>query len=185
MDIGVGTGRNSKILLEKGMKVYGVDISEKMMERAKEKLHRKKIKFILADVGKEIPFKDNYFNFIICFRVLKYIPNWKKTIKEVSRTLKGGGIFLLEIPNFYSISYFGTNKANYYLFRFNEIKKFIKNLNFDIVEIKGGTRFPFIIYEKINNIPLISLMKTIERILDFLFPKTFLSRNILLFLKKK
>ncbi|CAM4266396.1 class I SAM-dependent methyltransferase [Gillisia hiemivivida] len=55
----------------------------------------------LADVKADIrnlPFKDNSFNFILCNHVLEHIPDDTKAMQELYRVLAPGGTAILQIP---------------------------------------------------------------------------------------
>jgi len=55
----------------------------------------------LADVKADIcdlPFEDNFFDFILCNHVLEHIPDDKKAMKELYRVLQPGGIGIFQIP---------------------------------------------------------------------------------------
>ncbi|MBR9681983.1 MAG: class I SAM-dependent methyltransferase [Candidatus Altiarchaeota archaeon] len=96
LEIGVGTGKNLQYYTTEA-KVIAIDISPKMLERAKNKAKKlgKDIEFHLMD-AQELKFKDNSFDFVIGTFVLCSIPNPIKALKEVQRVLKKGGkaIFL-------------------------------------------------------------------------------------------
>lgn len=184
LDIGIGTGRNSRILLNKGYLVKGIDISGKMIKAAKKKLKNKKISFFIVDANKKLPFQDSSFNAIICMRVLKYIPNWQLTIKEILRILKPGGFFIFDIANSYSIAYFGLKNANYFLFKYKEVETTLKNAGFDIISIKAGARLPFPLYANVNNKVILKFLNILEDIMNSIFPVTLLSRNVLVCCEK-
>ena len=185
LDMGIGTGRFASLLAKKGASIEGIDISEKMIKKAKKKLKEQPANFTVADAGEHIPFGDNSFDYIICIRVLKYIVSWKRTIKEVARVLNRDGLFLLEIPNLYSVQFFGLRKANYFLFNFNNVKNTLKQFNFEIIKLTSGSRFPFPIYKGINNMSMLNVIKKIEWILDKLLPNLLFSRNIIVVCKKR
>ncbi len=185
LEIGVGTGRNAKLLLDRGIRIEGLDTSEGMIRKAQEKLIGRDINFIVNDVGKCIPFKDSTFDGSVCIRVLKYIPNWKYTIKEISRVLKKDGIFILEIANLYSVQYFGLYNANYFLFNIDEVKRTLNDNGLSIVAIKDGARIAFPIYKRINSYAVLDVIIGIESLLDKILPKYFLSRNILIKCQKR
>lgn len=179
LDIGVGTGRNSYLLSQKGGQIEGIDASEGMIKKARQKLDGRKINFILTDAGKDIPFRSNVFDYAVCFRVLKYIKTWRNTIKEVSRVLKKEGIFVLEIANLYSVQKLNFH-APYFLFDPEEVKEILEKEGLVIESIKGGTRIAFPLYKNINDIKLLNFIINSERFLDNIFPKCFLSRNIMI-----
>ncbi|MDO9534756.1 MAG: demethylmenaquinone methyltransferase [Bacillota bacterium] len=73
--------------------VYGVDFSENMLEKAREKESKfniKNVRFLYGNV-KELPFEDNYFHYAtICFG-LRNVSNYMETLKESWRVLKPEG----------------------------------------------------------------------------------------------
>jgi len=184
LDVGVGTGRNSEMLLSEGGIVEGIDLSEGMMAKAKEKLNGKKINFTVADAGENIPFKDANFDVVICMRVLKYIPSWGRTIEEISRVLTKNGIFILEIANLYSVQYFGLYNSNYFLFKPDEVKTILEQNGFEIIKIGAGSRLPFPLYSKLNNKYLLKIIVFFESFLEQFLPNAFLSRNLLIKCRK-
>ena len=104
LDIGSGTGFLSLILTEIGYDVVGVDISEEMIERAKEKAAGRgvklKIEFKLGD-AEALPFKTDFFDAIVNRSVLWTLPEPKKALEEWKRVLKPGGklCFFLHEPH--------------------------------------------------------------------------------------
>ena len=81
LDVGVGTGRLAEPLQKAGFEVVGIDISRRMMSKAKEKGLQD---LLLAD-ARFIPFKDKTFDVAISVHVLHLISEWKKTLREVCR----------------------------------------------------------------------------------------------------
>jgi len=185
LDIGIGTGRFSYLLSKKGAVIYGIDISEEMIKKAKEKLKGKKVNYLLHDVSKGLTFLDNTFDYVICIKVLKYLYEWKNVIEEITRILKYGGILFLEISNLYSLAYFGSKGTKFFCFRPNEIKKELENNKFEIIKIGAGSRFPFPFYKRINNKYILLFPKVFEGLLDRIFPPEFLSRSMILICRKR
>ena len=58
-----------------------------------------KYKFDLSD----IPFPDNYFNFIITSHVLEHVPDMSKCLNELYRVLAPGGVGFIAAPIFYDV----------------------------------------------------------------------------------
>lgn len=98
LDIGCGDGVFTKILKDSfKSEVYGIDISKKALKKAQ----KRGIKIKNYDIdGKKLPFKNNYFDLVICGDVIEHIINTSKLIKEVKRILKKGGIVIASVPNF-------------------------------------------------------------------------------------
>jgi len=105
LDLGCGTGELSSELAQNSDvdQVIGVDISNKMIEKAKSKLQkldysfRKKVKFIKGQSDK-LEFPDNYFDIIFCLNSFHHYPDQNKTLEEMSRILKKNGLFLILDP---------------------------------------------------------------------------------------
>ncbi len=102
LDIGCANGAFSIELAKSGAKkMYGIDIASEFVKKASLKAKKnyvKNIEFIEAD-AKKLPFKNNFFDFIICTEVLEHVPDFKVAIKEIKRVLKPGGIFVITVPN--------------------------------------------------------------------------------------
>lgn len=72
LDLGIGTGRFAEPLQKAGFRVVGVDISRKMVSKAKEKDVQD---LFLAD-ARHIPFKDKTFDVTISVHLLHLISEW-------------------------------------------------------------------------------------------------------------
>jgi ubiquinone/menaquinone biosynthesis C-methylase UbiE len=100
LDIGCGTGwalgQAAKLNGDKGT-FYGVDLSEKMIEKAKENFKgRENFHFIKAN-AEEIHLEDNQFEIIICTNSFHHYLHPDKALKEMHRLLKlGGKVYILD-----------------------------------------------------------------------------------------
>ncbi len=92
LDIGCGTGIWAEYFYRKGAEVYGIDISEKMLEMARKRVP--KGKFYLGDVTK-IPFQNEFFDIVFCSLVLSHVKDLKKAIREIHRVLEKNGILII------------------------------------------------------------------------------------------
>lgn len=110
-----------------------------------------------------IPFKDNYFDEIICVgTVINYTPNAPKAIQEFQRVLKKNGKMILEYERsgsgvlsskernaaklLYKHTYFEQPHENY-LYSDNYIKTLLKNNSFVIKDFQYfNTSIPFFVY---------------------------------------
>ena len=92
LDVGTGTGFLAILLAELGHDVVGIDLSERMLERAKKKADEKglDIEFMIAD-AENLPFDDGEFDAVINRHLLWTLPNPQKAINEWSRVIKRGG----------------------------------------------------------------------------------------------
>ena len=92
LDAGCGEGRFSKYFIEKGADITSMDFSEEYVKLAKKNI--RKGKFVLGSVT-NIPFPDNYFDYIFSVDVLQHVPELKKAISEFHRVLKKGGVLII------------------------------------------------------------------------------------------
>ncbi len=100
LDVGIGTGLSAKPFKKHGLKVYGIDGSEKMLDICRKKSLADEIQ--LCDLEKEkINFPDNYFDFIISNGVLYLISNLDNFFSESLRLLKPGGYLAFNFEELY------------------------------------------------------------------------------------
>ena len=92
LDLGIGTGLASIQFSKIGLRVYGLDISEDMLNVCRNKAFTEELKLYKLSSG-NIPYDDNYFNHIICCGVLHFVSDLKKVFSDVARVLQKGGIF--------------------------------------------------------------------------------------------
>ncbi|BDR70552.1 S-adenosylmethionine-dependent methyltransferase [Clostridium tetani] len=95
LDVGCGTGSILFLLLyeKENIKAYGLDISEEMLNVAKEKLKDKAI-LTLGD-SENMPYKDEFFDVVICTDSFHHYPNPLNVLKEIHRTLKERGVLII------------------------------------------------------------------------------------------
>ena len=102
LDIGCGDG-NFTILMGQACgakEVYGVEISEKGVEMARER----GVKAYKVDVDSEdFPFQDNFFDTITALELIEHLYDPDHFLNEVYRVLKPEGIFILSTPSLASI----------------------------------------------------------------------------------
>ena len=94
LDAGCGSGRYIQAMIDLGVKkVVGIDINT---NSAKNKIKDKRVVLLKGDI-REIPYKDDYFDFICCNGVLHHVTEPKKIIDEFSRILKKDGYLFLYV----------------------------------------------------------------------------------------
>lgn len=184
LEIGPGTGRFTKLLLDSSFEVEAVEIAKGMIKKIKERFRDQNLNIKNIDAGQELPYKSEYFDSVLAIRVLKYIPPWKTTLREVYRVLKQNGDFVFSISNIYSVARF-KGKAKYFLFKPKEVLDYLKDLGFNVIKISTTSRLPFPLYCKINSKHLLRLMIFIEDILSKILPFWLFSRSMIIFAKKQ
>ncbi len=97
LDVGCGSGiLIQKLLsLNRDIKLFGLDITPKMVEVAKKKFtNNSNIKIIQGSAIK-MPYEDNSFNFVTCASSFHHHPDPLLSVKEMIRVLKPGGKLLI------------------------------------------------------------------------------------------
>jgi ubiquinone/menaquinone biosynthesis C-methylase UbiE len=100
LDIGCGTGwavgQAARIIDFKGS-FYGVDLSQKMIEKAEENFKEYPTFHFIKANSESIPLKDTFFDIIICTNSFHHYLHPEKSMKEIFRLLKPGGrIYILD-----------------------------------------------------------------------------------------
>lgn len=156
LDIGCGMGREAFCLYDMGFKVTAIDISEKVIEPAKQfDLESKRnIEFLLTN-GLDLPFESNTFDAVIIwsqtFGLFYEVENKIHILKECNRVLKSGGIlsFSGHDKEFLEAKYpqyldgkkfFAYAKTDCYweIFTTNEMIDLAQKTGFTVMECKRG-----------------------------------------------
>jgi len=96
LDLGCGAGLDlyfyAMVVGAKG-KVYGLDISEDMVNKAKTNMELVRIKNVEIKCGRSdnLPFQDNFFDVVASNGIYNLSPDKEKVMREVFRVLKPGG----------------------------------------------------------------------------------------------
>jgi ubiquinone/menaquinone biosynthesis C-methylase UbiE len=96
LEVGIGTGKN--LPYYKGQRITGIDISDRMLDRAHLKNQRLKkgVDLRVAD-AQALPFADGSFDAALATFVFCSVPDPVKGLREVKRVVKNGGkIYLME-----------------------------------------------------------------------------------------
>jgi ubiquinone/menaquinone biosynthesis C-methylase UbiE len=96
LDVGCGTCEMGLLLAQLGHNVTGLDLSEKMLEKARVKAMSNELDMIfsLGD-AENPPFEDNQFDIIINRHVLWTLPHPEIALKSWNRILKNGGMAII------------------------------------------------------------------------------------------
>jgi 2-polyprenyl-6-hydroxyphenyl methylase/3-demethylubiquinone-9 3-methyltransferase len=105
LDIGCGAGFVAMMLAEKGYKVVGVDMSLKSLQQARVKADsvtwndtQTKPRFVHNDAA-HLQMPPQTVDVVIMADVLEHIGDLNKTMIEVNRVLRPGGLFLFDTIN--------------------------------------------------------------------------------------
>lgn len=100
LDIGCGGGYASEFMAKRGIKVSGIDLSDKSVEAAK--YHAKETGLEIdyrIGCAESLPFPDQQFEVVLCVDVLEHMANLPKVFQEAYRVLKPNGYLLFDTIN--------------------------------------------------------------------------------------
>lgn len=95
IDVGCGSGLLFEQVAKCAKVVVGVDISRKLLSKAKEQAKRFTNVFVVSADADHLPFIDNYFDVVTAFTVLQNMPKPIQTVAELKRVLCTGGRIVL------------------------------------------------------------------------------------------
>ena len=101
LEIGCGTGKNTEWFVKKANAITAIDLSEKMLARAKEKIKSGNVRFLQADISKNWNFINDKFDIVSFSLILEHIENLKHIFKEAAKVINPGGyIYIGELHPF-------------------------------------------------------------------------------------
>lgn len=97
LDLGCNDGARTMKIAEKigASEVYGVDIVESQLEKAKQL----GVKAIKADLNGRLPFEDDYFDLVHADQVIEHVAFLDNFASETRRVLKPGGTVIISTEN--------------------------------------------------------------------------------------
>lgn len=95
LEIGCGTGKNTEWLHKKTKNLVGVDFSEDMLEKAKQKIRSENVQFVRADIQEDWSFEDKIFDLVTCSLVLEHIEGLNLVFKRIQHVLTQNGLFYI------------------------------------------------------------------------------------------
>ncbi len=99
LDLGCGYGWHCKYAAEQGAaSVLGIDLSEKMIARAREINGDERITYRICGL-EEYEYPEEEYDCVVSNLALHYIEDLDAVYQKICRTLKPGGIFLLNIEH--------------------------------------------------------------------------------------
>lgn len=100
LDFGFGAGITLGAFAEAGANMFGAEVVDELYDIAVRYLDEKKISANLKLFdGKDLPFKDESFDYIYSISVIEHVTYPVKFLQDAYRTLKPGGKFYLAFPN--------------------------------------------------------------------------------------
>jgi ubiquinone/menaquinone biosynthesis C-methylase UbiE len=97
VDIGCGPGGLSSAVATRGLEVTGVDRSESMLEKAREREREGVVRFVLGDAT-ALPCEDRSFDVVVCSSLLNIVDDPAQVLREMRRVLRPGGLVSVLMP---------------------------------------------------------------------------------------
>lgn len=99
LDLGCGFGWHCNYAIENGAEsVIGVDISQRMLEEAKNKTHSELIRYVCMPI-EDIDFPDSSFDVVISSLVFHYIESFENILYKINKCLSIGGDFVFSVEH--------------------------------------------------------------------------------------
>lgn len=144
LELGCGTGKNTKWLVEKANKIIGLDFSQEMLSKAKEKVNSPKVTFIKANLLQPWMVDNEFADLITSSLTLEHIKDLDFIFKQAYLKLKLNGIFF--INELHPFKQYSGSKARYesengtemlevYTHHISEYISIAHNNNFKTIEI--------------------------------------------------
>jgi len=149
LDIGCGGGGYIACLQEKGVDVWGIDISENITTLAKKRV-KKPEQIICAD-GIPLPFNDNTYDYVTAWGVIEHFPSIPSILEEIKRVIKPNGTAAIMVPNSYYYKFIldtfrhGTGPVRHqeieFLYSFKEWKQLIEAAGLRVQNVERHNKF--------------------------------------------
>lgn len=99
IDLGCGSGNDTKYLIERGKKVIPCDYSQNAIQNIEKNFGEEIERAECFDMSNGLPFEDNFTDIIICDLSLHYFSEEKtfEILEEIKRVLKPNGVILFRV----------------------------------------------------------------------------------------
>lgn len=148
LEIGSGPGEVSGYLSQQGVKCLGTDLSEQMIENARQ--YFPQLQFEVQDFF-HLSYEDQAFCGVIGYYAIVNLTldELELVLAEVKRVLRVGGIFLFtfhifegeaktDVESFFSQE---DNPLTFYYFKVDDVKELVENTGFQVIDIL--IRYPY------------------------------------------
>jgi ubiquinone/menaquinone biosynthesis C-methylase UbiE len=155
LEIGCGPGRLMRPMSRHFAEIHGVDVSDEMIARAREKLADIPNAYPHATDGASLSqFEDDSFEFIYSYAVFQHIPSREvvyQYLREIRRVLKVGGLARLQfngLPRTDDIDASYTTWAGA-RFSASELMEFTRSRDFQVLVLEGtSTQYMWTTWKK-------------------------------------
>jgi ubiquinone/menaquinone biosynthesis C-methylase UbiE len=146
LEVGVGSGRNAKPLLEKTrLRLVGLDLTKEMLNIARSKLaaYKQHSDLVLGD-AEHLPFVAQAFDAILCMSTMHYFTDQEQILEDFAELLKKGGLFVYgdlspheeDNQGFFEMLERTVSKAHARYYKTSEMKKLLETREFNVSRMK-------------------------------------------------
>ena len=147
LDVGSGVGLLDKYLIDNFKNIYGVDVEQGVVDRARQ--NNPAVNYKLYN-GTSLPFDDGSIDLVFAVNVMHHVPpgNWQIFVLEMHRVLKGGGLAVVFEHNPYNpLTRMVVNRCEFdrdaILLKRKTLNKLFSSADFNIAESSYIIFFPF------------------------------------------
>ncbi|MBA2689244.1 MAG: class I SAM-dependent methyltransferase, partial [Burkholderiales bacterium] len=99
-DIGCGAGTQCRLWVDRGHRVWGVDVNEPLIQLARERAKETGVD-VSFDVGSatKLPWPDRSMDVCLMPELLEHVADWQSCLNECARVLVPGGLVYLSTTN--------------------------------------------------------------------------------------
>ncbi len=195
LDVGCGNGIITRSIGEAGYHVYGIDVSEKAIARAKELNQLPNVSFEVIS-AEQLVAEGKKYNAVICSEVLEHLKRPGDLLTTLRQSLTDTGVLIVTVPNGRGPRELFVTKPVIWLqkkdnFIWHGLLRLKKLLGYkgttvqsdasDLTHIHFFTKRSLEALAKLNNFTIIRFGKT--NFMDDVFPFSLLSKRII-FLQK-
>lgn len=141
LDVGCGTGNVLCKLVNGKRELFGIDLSENMVEESRKRMDRD-ADIKVAD-SEHIPYKDNTFDMLVCNASFHHYPHPEEVLREMKRVLKNGGKLLIgegyaiqPFRTLLNFSFHFSYSGDFHSYGKHELIRMLKANGFCIAKVK-------------------------------------------------
>lgn len=99
-DVGCGAGTQSRLWAERGHRVFGLDVNERLIRLARQRTEETGV-VVKYDVGTAtaLPWTEGTMDVCLLPELLEHVADWQSCLKEAARVLRPGGLLYLSTTN--------------------------------------------------------------------------------------
>lgn len=172
LDVGGGHGQLAHPLADDGWKVTVIGSAKSCEHRVSDLTASGRATFTVGNVV-ELPFPDNSFDAVICFRLLTHCDRWETLVKELCRVSRGPVI--VDYPTSQSVNsiapmFFAAKKKlekntrHWRLFRHSEVDAAFAGASARIVARRKQFALPMALHRALKCAPLSAVLEACCRV---------------------